>query len=522
MIPFRCQTNFSKIVKRNIIIFFLLLLTVVPVLAQMPGGTPVTRSEERQTMNGREYYVHVVQSGQTVYAISKAYGVKDYDAVVKKDIHFLSVGDTVWIPVKKASVSNAEPSTQTSSVSSQNSAKNTYNSNKKTTEKKNPATSGANPAVIPQRVDASSVVVSVLIPLQLSKLSEISTTKFDVEQRGKKSYKQFEFIQFYEGIEMGLQKLQADGRNVTLNVVDIADNNPQTVEQQWASHHVEQSDFVIALLSKELFDKAAQLAQQAHVFIINPMATRSEIVVNNPYVVKCMPSMAARFSQLIRFVKEQPSHPHLYIVHSGASTEKDAVNLITSMLAEQPQVKYTLCDWSANARLVAQLKASNDAVVLCLYDRGKDRNHTFVGTLLGRLATISGSGRVTLATLDNWCDLYKDVDIGYLQNLHYLTFPMGWDYGNTVHQDFLTDFRARYGVEPTGSFSSLGYDLIRYFVSGIYAKGTDFWRAPNVVQPEGALRKYSFRQNSTSDGFECSNAALFQLVDYKLIPCRLQ
>ena len=66
--------------------------------------TPVAVSTQVQTLNGQRYYVHVVQKGQTVYSITRAYGLKEYDAVVKKDIHFLEIGDTVWLPCRNAKI----------------------------------------------------------------------------------------------------------------------------------------------------------------------------------------------------------------------------------------------------------------------------------------------------------------------------------------------------------------------------------------------------------------------------------
>ena len=51
-------------------------------------------------MNGRKYYVHIVEKGQTVYSITKAYRVESYDAITHVDIHSLHPGDTVWIPFR--------------------------------------------------------------------------------------------------------------------------------------------------------------------------------------------------------------------------------------------------------------------------------------------------------------------------------------------------------------------------------------------------------------------------------------
>ena len=178
----------------------------------MPGGIPVERSTQKQRLNGREYYVHIVQRGQTVYSISRAYGVKDYDAVVKKDIHFLSVGDTVWLPVQKVSeLTTSAPHTSTPTAQQ---ASHVAGSAAASEQQPIPK------AVIRDRRDREMVVVSLMMPLYLDQIDAVSTTKFDVEQRGRKSYSQFDFIQFYEGLQMGLNELQRQGFSVRLNVVD--------------------------------------------------------------------------------------------------------------------------------------------------------------------------------------------------------------------------------------------------------------------------------------------------------------
>ena len=104
-----------------------------------------------------------------------------------------------------------------------------------------------------------------MMPLHLDEIGEISTTKFDIEQRGKKNYRQFEFIEFYEGILLALEQLPSMGINtrVELNVVDVPGNSARDVEQAFLTHNVAQSDVVVALLFRDAFAKAAELAQQA-------------------------------------------------------------------------------------------------------------------------------------------------------------------------------------------------------------------------------------------------------------------
>ncbi len=487
---------------------FLLLHVGMTAFAQMPGGTPVEVSNQTQMMNGKKYYIHVVQPGQTVYAIAKAYGLKSYDAVVKKDIHFLAAGDTVWLPCNGHQVQQS-PSVRLDS-----------GNGKKTTTSQVVAASTVQPAVIRDRVSKNTVVVSVLLPLYLDKLSEISTTKFDLEQRGKKNYRQFDFIQFYEGMRLGLELLEQSGYNVKLNVVDVSENKEACVSEAWSSHAVAQSDFVVALLPKEAFAKAAELAKRDHLFIVNPMAERSEIVQDNPYVFKCMPSVTARVTSVVRYVQKTNPSAQIFLIHSDAPAEKSILNEFESLLSQQNGLKYTVVDWSKlGKKFSSTLNGNPNSVIISLYNRDKDRNRIYINTLLNQLSALKNKN-LTLITLDDWTMLYNDADFVKMQHANYHTFMSGWDYGNTTHTDFLKTFRDRYKTEPISAYAGMGNDIILYFVTGLQQKGTEFWKNPNVRVPNGLLYPMSFSQQDEGQGFENKTALLFRMVDYKFVDVR--
>ena len=65
--------------------FLLMLSMFFLVVAQ---GS-ITKSKIKQKLNGKEYYVHIVEHGQTVFSVSRAYGVKYYDAFIKNSVHHI-------------------------------------------------------------------------------------------------------------------------------------------------------------------------------------------------------------------------------------------------------------------------------------------------------------------------------------------------------------------------------------------------------------------------------------------------
>ena len=497
-------------IMKRLFTILILFLSALTAWAQAPGTTPVTVSHETQMLHGRKYYVHIVEKGQTVYSISKAYKVQSYDAVTHVDIHFLHPGDTVWLPVRGQFSSAAEeneaaqgkPATPQAEQPSQPEA---VPSVEKQTEKQ----------VVPPQVRKTGNVlkVAVMMPLHLDQVDQISTSKFDIEQRGKKSYKQFEFIEFYEGILLALDRLAEDGISLELNVVDVSENSAAKVEEAFVSHHVGQSDFVVALLLRDAFDKAAELARQAGVYIVNPMATRSELCAENPYMVKIQPSMEGMVTLMLRNMKVERPEGHLYIIHSNSKNEKPLLDELKRQLDARQDIPYTIFNWSQSAKLSGVLKKTPNCHVLSIFDQNKDNNRVFSGNLLNRLAAFKNDPP-TLYTFSDWTRDYVDIDFAQLQQLNYHTYSTSWDMTNEVHVGFLQAYRTRFGTEPSSPLAAAGYDLMLYIGNGLGRKNNAFWQSPGNTLPTLIQPMHLSRHGA---GLENDKAQLYRMEGLRFV-----
>ncbi len=508
---------------KKITLFILMALCGTFVWAQMPGGKAVQVSHKTQVMNGRRYYVHVVEQGQTVYAISRAYGLKEIEAVTKKDIHFLQVGDTVWLPCKGQLLSDGTKALSATAQADETPSGNNNQGGSKTSGKQDKANTVVNEeplgpsAVIRPRVNSQSIVVSLMMPFNLSQMDKISTSKFDVEQRGKITYKSLEFIQFYEGLLLGLEQLEKMGINVTLNVVDVEGTTDADVERAFSSHNVAQSDLLIALLTRQPFDKVAQLARNSNLFVVNPVADREEIVKGNPYVFKCMPSREACAKSIVRAIhKALPAAP-VFIIHSGAAAEKSSLTALTTELDKHSEMHYSLVNWASASKLSTTLKNSPQAAVVSVYSQDKSKSRIYVSQLLNKLSAFK-SNTPYLFTFNDWTTEYSDVDFAQLQNLNYHTFFGDWDMDDAEQKAFVELFRERYKTEPTTVYAGMANDIILYFVSGLNSKGTDFFKSPSITNPKGMLCPLSFSHSRSDYGFENQSAVMFRMTDFHFIP----
>lgn len=537
---------------------------------------PVAISGEMQTLkDGKRYLVHVIQPGQTVYSITRAYDVKEYEAVTKKDIHKLSVGDTVWIPYKgqkptsntaapqqsgykfitvkqgqtlygisrtygvsvedlmqlnpelsdglKAGQQLRVPSTAKTEAQDKNSSATAPKPNGGLT-KQDPKAAPSGPrqfystsAEVRPRIDPSRIYITVMMPLYLDQVNNISTTKFDTEQRGKKEYKSFEFIQFYEGLMLGLETLEQQGIQVVLNVVDVPGSSAAEVEAAYRGHQVGQSDAIIALLTKEPFETVAALAQADRVFVVNPIATRSELVATNPYVVKCMPSVAAQVEATLKVIKHNMPDAHLVVIHSNNKQEKEQYNEVVRQLEERGDIQYTLFDWSVSGKLSTVLKQHPGCAILSVYNQNKDKNRIFVSTLLNRLSAVKNNPP-TLFSFNDFTRDYADVDFAQLQHVNYHTVYTTIDYGNASHKEFQARFRERFKTEPLGMYATMANDIILYVVTGLEKQKDNFWKSPSIATPQGMLYPVRFKITTEGGGYENQAAWIYKMSDYHFVP----
>ena len=88
----------NQIKKRTFISFLIILLFSTMVWSQVP----VERSKDKIVISGITYYLHIVKKGETIYSISKAYGITS-DELTRENppaLNGLKEGQSIRIPEK--------------------------------------------------------------------------------------------------------------------------------------------------------------------------------------------------------------------------------------------------------------------------------------------------------------------------------------------------------------------------------------------------------------------------------------
>ncbi len=75
---------------KTVFVYFIFLICFSPAFSQTET-VEITRSEEKVLIDGKMYYIHTVKPGQTIYSISRAYGVTEQDIALANPSILLEV-----------------------------------------------------------------------------------------------------------------------------------------------------------------------------------------------------------------------------------------------------------------------------------------------------------------------------------------------------------------------------------------------------------------------------------------------
>ena len=100
----------NKIMKNRILFFFFFLMGLL-LSGNMYAQVPSVRSKQITTISGKEYYMHHVKQGETLWGLSKAYNVsvEELEALNPEVKKGLKIGHVLGIPVRPEAESQVDP-----------------------------------------------------------------------------------------------------------------------------------------------------------------------------------------------------------------------------------------------------------------------------------------------------------------------------------------------------------------------------------------------------------------------------
>lgn len=511
-----------------------------------------SNAQTTEIVNGREFTVHKVIKGETVYSISRKYGVPQdtifkYNKSAEKGIKFDQV---LKFPSKsqKPISNNNNTSTNNSTTSSSNTIPVEVKHIRHTVMQgetlyaiakmygvsvddiKN-ANSGMNPDLI--KVDDI-----ILIPKKNSGHSNVnhtdnpntnntsnSTNKLPVKDcdlvknnkkelnvglvlnfRGASSDTTKIATEFFYGFKTGLDSL-AKGIKIKLHVFNTKRGN-EDIASKYDTTKLRKMDVIIGPQYTSEFKRLALFCKEHQIPIVSPFMKSTSALENNPYVVKLTPSDDALAYRTIRYFMQEPDVNFVVI---GSRSKNDSLMAVAynkaliELVKDTTKFKYlpkggTASNYFNGKKNVVFYCNSSEVTVkdfVTKFNKSNKRNESVV--LVGN---------------EEWLE-FSVMEVDYYSNLN-LHIPMA-TYANfsdsSDYTNFIIQYQKNYKMDPS-LYSFKGYKAARDIISRLGTFGPQFCNCMDV-NPKSFVH-FDFKKTNDNNGWENHSIMMLRINEFDL------
>ena len=486
--------------KRFLAIATAFLLAAAPLGAQtIFQPAEVTISTEVITIDGKNYFSHVVRERQTLYSIGKAYGVSSLDVLLipvtekalaqinrplEKDIRQIK-------RVDRAAVVDSTAVTADSLEVAIGSLKVAADSVVVAIDSVEVARDSVEVGSVEVAVDSLEVAIDSL---------EVAVDSVSVAlllpMEANDSTANVRYLNYYFGSLLAARDMSAKGVKMKISTIDTS--NPVDFARTPSVLH--DADVIIGPVSTSDILMTLPYLPEGK-FLVSPMDSKTEeLTVDSPVILAATPVSTQVKDAVSWMMDEKADADTLILVRESAVrltaasrqlreiVEKAAIN---EELSNAIEVDYSIANGlEMNEWFGVHTHLGDTATrVMVLSEREvfvKDviRN-VYLQNSLKHNVTIYGPSRTRSNDVEEMCNAYLHNSVTYYV-----------DYDNPEVIDFVSNYRALFHCEPD-SFAFHGYDTMRYFVSICARYGSNWPSKLEHFRQSGLQTHFRFETTET-------------------------
>jgi len=543
----------NRFVIRFAFLFLLLAANGIVLSAQNDGG--VKKSKKTEVVDGRKYYVHTVEKGQTLYAIAKAYDITVNDVLVENPdaLNGIKPGQNLRIPVeKKVATKPIEVSKDTSKfvVHKVEAGQTLYSLAKKynTTEQaildmnpeaktglkvgmelKIPVKNTSAVAVIPLKPDTipgkkdSWIIgakkdiynIALMMPLQLWNVNNIEPADIlATPPKGEFPDRPKAAAEFYEGALLAIDSMRKAGMRLNVWVYDVDDIDSGKSAKMLAQPEFKTMDLIIGPFTAGPFEEIAAFAKTNNIPIVSPVSGVNRVLFKNPLAVKALPSAMTQMEFVAQHIYKERRDENVMMISSGILREAKMAaafrNEMNRLRVAEGKDSIKVTKGFAGVEALLKKDVMNVIVI-------PSNSQAFVTDLLRSLHTLAEKYQITVYGMPQWME-FDNLDAEYMQtlNLHFAA-PYYVDYKSPATHGFLARYRNAFGGDPS-IYAFAGYDVTLFFLQQLQSSGTGFVQNLPQTQHEGLQQSFRFIKSDAESGYENVGLRIVHISDYELVP----
>lgn len=502
--------------------------------AQDYEAPQVTISREKTRMGGKLYYSHIVLEKQTLYSISKAYGVTVddiYNANPGLKETGLKKNAVILIPEmsdqepektrkKKSEKKEAEYITHTvrwyedldviaekygvtvEAIMEFNDLKGRKLKNRQKLRippaDQSPVLSPAGEASEPETgndTGAANAGSSQTIPaegagdntgsniLHLFRKNHVDISLLLPLNARDSTSGSRSSMDFYCGALLAARQLGVDGINIDLSVYDVADGQMAIDREK-----VNSSDVVIGPVSPGALGNLMSTIQNS-TYVVSPLDHRAEkMALSYRNFIQAPSSSAAQYADLVDWIGEEKSpHDSVLVIYEKGTEEKAGIKVIADGLKENSIGFQTLSYSILEGRDIANTLRNKMTLTAKNHLMIASESEAFVNDVIRNINLMVHEKYDVAVYASSKIRGFETIEGENLHNANlHVSTSYYINYDQKEVQDFIMEYRALFNTEPT-PFAFQGYDITMYF-AGICSKYGNAWPSMLPFEDEEMLQ----------------------------------
>ena len=505
-------------------------LSCAEAFAQTYVPTPVTVSKEKVKLNGKVYLSHVVLERQTIYGITKAYGVTEeelYEANPTLRETGLQKNAILLVPYREqAPVTTVEPAPEADPAAKEVapdvpvkpvkgyiehtvrwyediddiarryevSVKEIMDANGLSSRKlstrqvlKIPVHAAEDEAApeTPQEEPDPVVVETQPVPDEQPAPEEQQVAPIE-----PRSYANFSLVlplkagelnmDFYSGVLMALRDMEDEGLKAHVHVYDLSTGIPPIDE-------LVKDDFVLGPVASRDLEAILQRVD-GRVPVISPLDQKAgSLSTNYANFIQAPSAVDYQYEDLAAWVKEdlQEGEKIVLITEKGATNINASVAIRSAMAKEELSyeiLSYAIVEGRGISGTLNDMLSPKGHVTRVVV---ASESEAFVGDVVRNLTLALGKGNDIVMYAPAKVRTFDTIDgTSYHNASLHVSATYHIDYDSPAVSRFVKTYRALFRTEPT-PFAFQGYDTARYFVSQVLRCGKAWTAWPAEERSSG-------------------------------------
>ncbi|WP_165851411.1 amino acid ABC transporter substrate-binding protein [Brumimicrobium aurantiacum] len=381
-----------------------------------------------------------VQKGETLYSISRRFMVPVETLVEQNNLEGSAIkpGQMLKIRLKKERIEEVE----VRELAESNISKRSNDKLVKVKDKYKVL------VVLPMKINENSEVLS---GVYTEKTTLSSLTKLSVD--------------FLMGAQMALDSLEKLGLNADVEFYD-SEGRLNKLKEKLDSKNGNNIDLVIGPLYPNLFEYAADWGKTNQVPVIAVTKIPTQILEQNPYVFSMVPSDLTLMSGMARYLAKHHSSDNIVLIKGENAQVNERVSYFVDVYNRNivgdsaRSIRLTDLGTASGRSLMNAIQPDERNFIICLSEEVQ-QVMKFVNTLneAKNYSPTYGKADVTMVGLQSWLDIsalnsyYKNRFEFHYAGTNHL------DYEDINVKNFIIDFRAEYGSDPS-KYAFHGFDVV--------------------------------------------------------------